>query len=165
MVEDDDVEDSDDEEARELANYATEGLDEHNREIEPQETKQTKPSKPSKSSKEESKTSETKSSPGRAGSSGSTGSLSSFNVAGEGKKVLEPRDIGKCALEILEILVGLHQSLDSTGAAVRPPPRAKRLISDRREMQLTHVAQMMLTAEPAIVSFQAFWTVFLNVYG
>ena len=57
--------------------------------------------------------------------------------------MLEPRDIGRVALEILEVLVSMHKSMDTTGAAVRPPPRAKRLISDRREMQLTHVAQMV----------------------
>ena len=92
-----------------------------------------------------------KPSDGRPAANSVTGGSSTFEVAGEGKKVLEPREIGHVALEILERLVGMHRSMDSTGAAVRPPPRAKRLISDRREMQLTHVAQMILTAEPKVV--------------
>jgi hypothetical protein len=145
MIEDDDVEDSDNEEARELSKYATEGLEEENEGEEKEETKT-----PTKKRSSINSNNETPSNtPSR------TSPSSNFNVAGEGKKVLEPRDIGKCALEILEVLVGMHKSVDSTGAAVRPPPRAKRLISDRREMQLTHVAQMMLTSEPDIVDLAA----------
>ena len=130
MMEDDNVEDSDDEEARELSNYATEGLAEEKEEqTDEVDEKKDVPKTPTKSS---SRTTTPASTP-----------VSKFNIAGEGKKVLEPRDIGRVALEILEVLVSMHKSMDTTGAAVRPPPRAKRLISDRREMQLTHVAQMV----------------------
>ena len=124
MMEDDNVEDSDDEEARELSNYATEGLAEEKEEqTDEVDEKKDVPKTPTKSS---SRTTTPASTP-----------VSKFNIAGEGKKVLEPRDIGRVALEILEVLVSMHKSMDTTGAAVRPPPRAKRLISDRREMQLT----------------------------
>jgi hypothetical protein len=146
MMEDDDVEDSDDEEARELSMYATEGL--HDDE-ETEEKKNKEGTTPTKNANNAKMKTEAKT-PGTPSSS-----ASSFNVAGEGKKVLEPRDIGRVALEILEILVSMHTSMDLTGAAVRPPPRAKRLISDRREMQLTHVAQMLLTSEPSIVDLAA----------
>ena len=76
---------------------------------------------------------------------------STFEVAGEGERVLSPKQIGVTALEILETLVVLHPAVDSTEAAVVPPPRAKRVLSDRTEMPLTHVAQTCLTAEPEIV--------------
>lgn len=141
MKDGDEHEDSDDEEARELSRYALEGVEDE------EDAKAG-----SKSQKENvAKGSSSPGSSGRSSSSSVTGGSSTFEVAGEGKKVLEPREIGLVALEILEILVGLHRSMDSTGAAVRPPPRAKRLISDRREMQLTHVSQMILTGEPKIV--------------
>ena len=146
MIESDETEDSDDEEARELSKYATEGLGDEKEGEEKSSEKKTPTKKPPTT---------TTTTPGGRTPGGRTSSGSTFNVAGEGKKVLEPRDIGKTALEILEILVSMHKSMDGTGAAVRPPPRAKRLISDKREMQLTHVAQMMLTAEPSIVDLAA----------
>ncbi len=146
MKDGDDHEDSDDEEARELSRYALgmgdEGGDEERKKSSSDDAgrRGSTPLKPSD---------------GRPAANSVTGGSSTFEVAGEGKKVLEPREIGHVALEILERLVGMHRSMDSTGAAVRPPPRAKRLISDRREMQLTHVAQMILTAEPKVVDAAA----------
>jgi DnaJ homolog subfamily C member 13 len=76
---------------------------------------------------------------------------STFEVAGEGERVLSPKQIGLKALEILEQLVILHPAIDTRKAAVVPPPRAKRVLTDRTEMPLTHISQTILTAEPEVV--------------
>jgi len=92
-----------------------------------------------------------KSKSGSTDASSSTMGASTFEVAGEGERVLSPKQLGLKALEILEQLVKLHPAIDTRKAAVVPPPRAKRVLTDRTEMPLTHISQTILTAEPEVV--------------
>ena len=63
--------------------------------------------------------------------------------------VLEAVQLGHIALDLLFRLVTLHKSIDATGAPVRPPPRAKRLLASSE--CLPHIAQLVLVGNPDIV--------------
>ena len=64
---------------------------------------------------------------------------------------MSPKQLGLKALEVLEQLVILHPAVDTRNAAVVTPPRAKRVLTDRTEMPLTHIAQTVLTAGSEVV--------------
>lgn len=63
--------------------------------------------------------------------------------------VLTPVQVGEVALSILHGMVDVHSDLDDAGELVTPTPRVKRILSSSR--CLPHVAQAILTGEPAIV--------------
>ncbi|XP_024523013.1 dnaJ homolog subfamily C GRV2 isoform X1 [Selaginella moellendorffii] len=63
--------------------------------------------------------------------------------------ILTPKQVGEVALSILHSMVSVHSDLDDAGELVVPIPRVKRILSSSR--CLPHVAQAMLTGEPAIV--------------
>lgn len=63
--------------------------------------------------------------------------------------VLTPVQVGEAALSILHSMVSVHSDLDDAGEIVTPTPRVKRILSSPR--CLPHIAQALLTGEPAIV--------------
>ncbi|KAG0618514.1 hypothetical protein M758_4G070400 [Ceratodon purpureus] len=68
---------------------------------------------------------------------------------GNGVAVLTPVQVGEVALSILHSMVGVHSDLDDAGELVTPTPRVKRILTSPR--CLNHIAQAMLTGEPALV--------------
>ncbi|XP_078442767.1 DNAJ heat shock N-terminal domain-containing protein isoform X2 [Wolffia australiana] len=74
-------------------------------------------------------------------------------VLGRGVPVLTPVQVGEAALSILHYMVSAHSDLDDAGEIVTPTPRVKRILSSPR--CLPHVAQALLTGEPAIVEAAA----------
>ena len=85
--------------------------------------------------------------PSRA-KSGVEGSTGADLYDGDGG-VLQPRQLGAHCLRILRQLARLHPSLDANGTPIRPPPRAKRLLSQKST--LPHIVQLMCTHDPALV--------------
>eukprot|EP00850_Spirogloea_muscicola_P013506 SM000092S24474 [mRNA] locus=s92:75259:82133:- [translate_table: standard] len=64
--------------------------------------------------------------------------------------VLTPAQVGEVALGILNKLLAVHTDLDEGGELVTPTPIVKRILSSLR--CLPHVAQSILTGEPAVVA-------------
>eukprot|EP00850_Spirogloea_muscicola_P020512 SM000218S06608 [mRNA] locus=s218:193476:202559:- [translate_table: standard] len=64
--------------------------------------------------------------------------------------VLTPAQVGEVALGILNKLLAVHTDLDEGGELVTPTPIVKRILSSPR--CLPHVAQSILTGEPAVVA-------------
>ncbi|KAI3814570.1 hypothetical protein L1987_14210 [Smallanthus sonchifolius] len=67
--------------------------------------------------------------------------------------VLTPPQVGEAALSILHSMVSAHSDIDDAGEIVTPTPRVKRILSSPR--CLPHIAQAMLSGEPAIVEVSA----------
>ncbi|XP_023749692.1 dnaJ homolog subfamily C GRV2 [Lactuca sativa] len=67
--------------------------------------------------------------------------------------VLTPPQVGESALSILHSMVSSHSDIDDAGEIVTPTPRVKRILSSPR--CLPHIAQAMLSGEPAIVEVSA----------
>ncbi|XP_024961047.1 dnaJ homolog subfamily C GRV2 isoform X2 [Cynara cardunculus var. scolymus] len=67
--------------------------------------------------------------------------------------VLTPPQVGEAALSILHSMVSAHSDIDDAGEIVTPTPRVKRILSSLR--CLPHIAQAMLSGEPAIVEVAA----------
>ncbi|CDY69866.1 BnaC04g54810D, partial [Brassica napus] len=67
--------------------------------------------------------------------------------------VLTPTQVGEAALSILHSMVSAHSDLDDAGEIVTPTPRVKRILSSTR--CLPHIAQAILSGEPAIVEASA----------
>lgn len=67
--------------------------------------------------------------------------------------VLTPPQVGESALSILHSMVSSHSDIDDAGEIVTPTPRVKRILSSLR--CLPHIAQAMLSGEPAIVEVSA----------
>lgn len=67
--------------------------------------------------------------------------------------VLTPTQVGESALSILHSMVSAHSDLDDAGEIVTPTPRVKRILSSPRCRP--HIAQAMLSGEPAIVEAAA----------
>uniref|UniRef100_A0A2C9W566 J domain-containing protein n=1 Tax=Manihot esculenta TaxID=3983 RepID=A0A2C9W566_MANES len=67
--------------------------------------------------------------------------------------VLTSFQVGDAALSILHSMVAAHSDLDDAGEIVTPTPRVKRILSSPR--CLPHIAQAMLSGEPAIVEAAA----------
>ncbi|GJR92239.1 DnaJ homolog subfamily C GRV2 isoform X1 [Tanacetum coccineum] len=67
--------------------------------------------------------------------------------------VLTPPQVGEAALSILHSMVSAHSDIDDAGEIVTPTPRVKRILSSLR--CLPHIAQAMLSGEPAIVEVSA----------
>ncbi|CAH8327373.1 unnamed protein product [Eruca vesicaria subsp. sativa] len=67
--------------------------------------------------------------------------------------VLTPTQVGDAALSILHSMVSAHSDLDDAGEIVTPTPRVKRILSSTR--CLPHIAQAILSGEPAIVEASA----------
>nr|GEU86370.1 DnaJ homolog subfamily C GRV2 isoform X1 [Tanacetum cinerariifolium] len=63
------------------------------------------------------------------------------------------RTVGEAALSILHSMVSAHSDIDDAGEIVTPTPRVKRILSSLR--CLPHIAQAMLSGEPAIVEVSA----------
>ncbi|KAJ7528593.1 hypothetical protein O6H91_15G009400 [Diphasiastrum complanatum] len=67
--------------------------------------------------------------------------------------VLTPMEVGEVALSILQSMVAVHSDLDDAGELVVPISKVKRILSSPR--CLPHIAQALLTGEPAIVEGSA----------
>ncbi|XP_076911276.1 dnaJ homolog subfamily C GRV2-like [Bidens hawaiensis] len=67
--------------------------------------------------------------------------------------VLTSPQVGEAALSILHSMVSAHSDIDDAGEIVTPTPRVKRILSSPR--CLPHIAQAILSGEPAIVEVSA----------
>ncbi|KAK1413925.1 hypothetical protein QVD17_29662 [Tagetes erecta] len=67
--------------------------------------------------------------------------------------VLTPPQVGEAALSILHSMVSAHSDIDDAGEIVTPTPRVKQILSSPR--CLPHIAQAILSGEPAIVEVSA----------
>lgn len=71
----------------------------------------------------------------------------------EGVPALTPPARGEAAVNLLQRLVDIRPSVDAEGAAIRPVPRAKRVLSGPRT--LPHIAQALLAGSPSLVDATA----------